>query len=712
MSASLFSRDWYRIGELKPRVREHITVHAHRYRGRRWYLLEDHMTGQVRRLTAQSYLIFGRMNGERTVDELWDIASRRLGEDMPTHEELLQLLASLYQSNLIRMDISGDVSELFERGSEAKRKRWMGKLKSPLSIQIPLLDPDRFLQATLKYVRPVFTRSALALYCVLLFSMLFLVGRHWDELTGNIVDNVLAADNLALLWFIYPVIKIFHELGHGYCIKRNGGEVHELGIMLLVLMPMPYVDASASSAFPDKKQRMLVGLAGILVELFFAALAMLVWINAEPGLAKSIAFNIMFIAGVSTVLMNGNPLLRFDGYYVLADYLEIPNLAQRATTYWGWLVKRLLFGVTDVESPANDRREALWLFWYGLSALIYRLFLTVTIFLFVAQKYFLLGVILALWSLTGTLLWPNLKLLFTTWRDSQSSSGSRSPRIMMPLVGGLFVLALFALPLPLSTSIEGIVRVNDERRVLAGENCFVTEVTQSAGALVAKGEQLLSCSNPRLEATKITLAQQYIEVLAQRQGAWDDPVQISIYEEELARLGDEIAVNRKQLESLRLYSQAEGVWWVKSAVDLPGRFLSRGDLVGYVTASSDVSVLGMIPESDIELIRDHLLSVEVIRASSLNQALKPTNWHIFPAATTELVSDVLGEEGGGSIVVDPSDPSAKALQRYFLIELKFASVPNPRVEERVLVKFNHPAEPVIYRLYRLVRRTFLQYFNV
>jgi len=283
---------------------------------------------------------------------------------------------------------------------------------------------------------------------------------------------------------------------------------------------------------------------------------------------------------------------------------------------------------------------------------------------------------------------------------------------MMPLVGGLFVLALFALPLPLSTSIEGIVRVNDERRVLAGENCFVTEVTQSAGALVAKGEQLLSCSNPRLEATKITLAQQYIEVLAQRQGAWDDPVQISIYEEELARLGDEIAVNRKQLESLRLYSQAEGVWWVKSAVDLPGRFLSRGDLVGYVTASSDVSVLGMIPESDIELIRDHLLSVEVIRASSLNQALKPTNWHIFPAATTELVSDVLGEEGGGSIVVDPSDPSAKALQRYFLIELKFASVPNPRVEERVLVKFNHPAEPVIYRLYRLVRRTFLQYFNV
>ena len=134
MTATLFSRDWYRIAELKPRLRDHITVHAHRYRGKRWYLLEDHITGQVRRLTPQSYLIAGLMNGERSVDQLWDISSHRLGEEMPTHEEMLQLLASLYQGNLIRMDIGGDVDELFERGHEARRKRWLAKLKSPLSM--------------------------------------------------------------------------------------------------------------------------------------------------------------------------------------------------------------------------------------------------------------------------------------------------------------------------------------------------------------------------------------------------------------------------------------------------------------------------------------------------------------------------------------------------------------------------------------------------
>lgn len=712
MSANLFSRDWYRIAVLKPRLRDHITVHAHRYRGKRWYLLEDHITGQVRRLTPQSYLIVGLMNGERSVDQLWDITSRRLGEEMPTHEEMLQLLASLYQANLIRMDISGDVSELFERGSEAKRRRWLAKLKSPLSVQIPLIDPDRFLQATLKYVRPVFSRITLLLWCALVIVMLFLVGQHWDELTRNVTDKVLAVDNIILLWLIYPVIKLLHELGHGYCLKRNGGEVHELGIMLLVLIPMPYVDASASSAFADKKQRMLVGMAGILVELFIAALAMLVWINAEPGLIKSIAFNIIFIAGVSTVLINGNPLLRFDGYYVLADYLEIPNLGQRANQYWGWLTKRVLFGVKGHDSPAYDRREAVWLFSYGFGALVYRLFLMTTIILFIAQKYFVVGVVLALWALIGTLVWPNLKLLAKAFRDGDIRAGSRSPVLMIPLAAAVIVVLLGVLPLPLSTSIEGVVQLNDERRVLAGENCFIEKLHQQAGAMVNKGDLLVSCSNRRLQADEEILKQQYAEAIAQRQGVWDDPVQIKIYEDELDRLDEEIAENRRQLDALSFYAEADGLWWVKGAADLPGRFVTRGALVGHVLTDTNIRVLGMIPESDIELVRGRVTDVRVLKASGLYRDLRPSRWNVFPSASKELVSQILAEDAGGSVILNPAESPPKALQRYFLVNLEFETLPSTRVEERILVKFEHPPEALIYRGYRLVRRTFLKYFNV
>lgn len=713
MSATLFSHDWYQIADLKPRLRDHITVNAHRYRGKRWYVLEDHVTGQVRRLSSQSYLIVGLMNGERTIDRLWELSSQRLGEEIPTHEEMLQLLASLYQANLVRMDISGDIGELFERGQEAQRKQWMAKLKSPLSIKIPLVDPERFLLATQKYVKPLFSMVVLLLWCLLIISMLTLVGQHWKELTENVSDRILAADNIVLLWLIYPVIKLLHELGHGYCIKRGGGEVHELGVMLLVFIPMPYVDASSSSAFADKKQRMLVGSAGIIVELFIASLAMLVWANAEPGMIKSIAYNIIFIAGVSTVLVNGNPLLRFDGYYILADYLEIPNLGQRANQYWGWLCKRFIFGVQGVASPAYDKREALWLFSYGFGALIYRLFLMVSIILFVAQQYFVIGVILALWSFIGTLIWPNLKMLYKTWQDSDIRSGSRSPTVMIPVCTGIIALLLGLLPLPLTTSVEGVVQMNKQHRVLAEESCFIEQLYKQAGEAVYKGDLLLSCENRQLRTEQQVLQQQYEEANAQRQSVWNDPVQLKIYDDELLRLQSELTESQKRLASLRLYAQAAGIWSVRSGADLPGVFVKRGDLIGYVITDNNITVRGMIPESEIELVRGYVVAMHALKSSDLSIALTPSSWSVFPAATRDPVSQILTEAAGGKVTMDPSaKDSPKSLQQYFIVALKFDSLPVTYVEERIHLQFEHPPEAIIYRIYRLVRRTFLEYFDV
>ncbi len=712
MSATLFSRDWYRIADLKPHLRRHVKVSAHRYRGRRWYLLEDQVTGQIRRITPESYLMVGLMNGSRSVDTLWQLASERLGESMPTHEEMLQLLANLYQANLIRMDLSGDISELFERGKEATRKRWLGKLKSPLSIQIPLLDPERFLQASQKYVKPLFSPVFALIWIALFVNMLILAGQHWDELSDNVSDRVLAADNLLLLWLIYPIIKLLHELGHGYCVKRGGGEVHELGIMLLVLIPMPYVDASSSSAFANKKQRMLVGSAGILVELFIAALAMIVWANAEAGLAKSIAYNILFIAGVSTVLVNGNPLLRFDGYYILADFLEIPNLAQRANQYWGWLTKSILFGVKGLPSPAYDKREALWLFFYGFAAFIYRLFLMVTIVLFVAQQYFFLGIILAVWSVVGTFVWPNLKILFKAWRDSDITSGRRSPTLVVALCSGLVVFLFGVLPFPLSTSIEGVVQFNDERRVIAHENCFIRNIRSTPGSFVKQGELLLSCDNRELKTALLVLQQQLAEAVAQRQGGWDDPVNLKIYDDELARLKSEIQEAETRIASLEIYAKADGMWSLNKPTDLSGKFIKRGELIGHILADERVTVRGMIPEADIKLVRDHTETLVAYKASDLHQQWSPADWKVFPSTTKQVVSQVLTEAGGGTIMLSPAEAEPTTLLPYFLVLTEFEHLPRVRVDERVFLKFEHPPEALVYRTYRLLRRTFLTYFDV
>lgn len=713
MSSSLFSSDWYQIAGLKPRLRDHVTVHAHRYRGRRWYVLEDHVTGQVRRLSPQSYLIVGLMNGERTIDRLWELSSHRLGEEMPTHEELLQLLASLYKANLVGMDISGDISELFERGQDAERQRWFAKLKSPLSIKIPLVDPERFLVATQRYMKLFFTKIFLLIWCALIINTLVITGQNWDELTKNVTDRVLAADNLMLMWLIYPLIKLVHELGHGYCVKRGGGEVHELGIMLLVLLPMPYVDASSTAAFADKKLRVLVSSAGIVVEMFIAAIAMLIWVNAEPGMVKSIAYNIIIIAGLSTILVNGNPLLRFDGYYILSDYIEIPNLGQRANQYWGWLCKRFMFGISGLASPAYDRREALWLFFYGVASYIYRLFLMVTIVLFVAQQYFFIGVVLAIWALVGTLIWPNIKLIKKAWQDPDINVGSRSAKVMIPLAAALVAVLVGVVPMPLTTSVEAVVQMNEQHRVLVEESCFIEKLHRQPGELVSKGELLISCENPQLYTEQLVLQHQAAQVDAERQGVWNNPVQINIFDEELVRLDSQMKELAVRIESLNIFAQAQGVWSVRNAADLQGTFLKRGSLVGYLIDDSNVSVRGMIPESEIDLVRENVATVRAIQTSELSVALTPRAWSVFPAATKEPVSPMLTEAAGGSIVMDPSTSETPlSLRRYFIVALEFENLPVTYVEERLHLQFEHPPEALIYRGYRLIRRTFLEYFDV
>src|SRR4029077_13640502 len=170
----------------------------------------------------------------------------------------------------------------------------------------------------------------------------------------------------------FLVLKALHELGHGYAVKAFGGTVHEIGIMFLVFAPMPYVDASAASEFRSKWQRALVGAAGMLVEVFIAALALYVWLAVEQGLVRAFAYNVIVVAGISTVIFNGNPLLRYDGYYILSDLLEIPNLAQRATRYWGHLVYSYLFR-TEGQEFSGTPGERAWFLFYAPSAFAYRM---------------------------------------------------------------------------------------------------------------------------------------------------------------------------------------------------------------------------------------------------------------------------------------------------------------------------------------------------
>ena len=336
---------WTAIAPLRLRLAPQVRFSRQIIRGEVWYILRDPLSGRHFRVTSEAHMILELLDGSRTFEQVYRLAEGRLAQQTPPQQEVLDLLLQLHGTDLLRGMPLRDSRQLAERAAAARHTRIMRNLKSLLAIRVPLINPDRFLDRTRGIGRALFSPIGFALWLLVVGWAAIEVGANWAELTGNVTERVLAADNLPLLTLAFVIAKLVHEFGHGFAVKRWGGEVNEMGITLLVFMPVPYVEASSSATFHSKWQRVAVGAAGMYVELLLAAAAMFAWLHLEPGLLRALAFNTMVVAGVSTVVINANPLLRYDGYFILADLIEIPNLAPRSYRYLGDLVQRYLFGV-------------------------------------------------------------------------------------------------------------------------------------------------------------------------------------------------------------------------------------------------------------------------------------------------------------------------------------------------------------------------------
>lgn len=713
MTESLFSQSWYRVADLKIRLRQHAVIHRHTYRDKLTYILQDHVTGQFHRFTPEAYQIIGLMDGEKTLQQIWEIACEKLGDDMPTQSEVITLVAKLNRANVIQSDILPDIEDLHSRHHEFERRRLLQQFKSPLSIRIPLLDPENFLRKTMPLVSPLIGfGGALLWITVVIYGFIQLVV-HWEVLTSNIGDRVLALENLVLIAMTYPVVKAIHELGHAYCVKKWNGEVHEIGIMFLVFFPVPYVDATAASAFPSKYHRMLVGAAGILVEAFLAALAMIIWTYVEQGAVRALMFNVMLISGFSTLLFNGNPLLRFDAYYVLADYLEMPNLGIRGNNYIGYLVKRYLFGVEELISPAASKSEAFWLAGYALASFIYRIFITIGISLFVGSKYFVFGTIICLWFIYLMIVSPMIKVISKPMTDPQLINKRSRVFFISSALLTLLVAFLFFLPLPLATRAEGIIWVSDQAYIRSEVNGFISRIAVNSNEYVTSGNVLVDMENPQLDAKVDLLDAQVRESEARYQASLEDKVASEIIREEYRYILQEYQRELERQSKLQIKAKHSGTLVIYDHNNMLGRFISRGEMLGYVVDYNNLPVMVMVKEDDIDQVRNDTLSVELRFVSNPDEVFTGKIRRIVPSSTRNLISPVLSINGGGNIALDPNaENQDQTFEPYFQIEIDVPEAVPTRIEERIHVLFKHEPEPIAKRWYRVIRRVFLRQFNV
>jgi len=712
MAPNRLSPSWYRVAALRPRLRSHARVHRHEYRGRRWYVLQDRISRRSHRLNPPAHYLVGLMDGRRTLQELWDAAVQRFGDDAPTQDEVIQLLGQLHAADLVQSEGAPDVEELLRRARRTRNRTLMAKLLAPLAIKVPLFDPDRMLERWLPWFRPLFGRAGALLWLALVGWGAFSAAQHWNELTQDIGNRVLAPENLLVLGLVFPLLKAAHEFGHACAVKAWGGEVHEMGVMFLVMMPVPYVDASAASAFPQRRQRVIVGAAGMAVELCIASAALLFWLDMQPGLPRAVLFNVMLIAGVSTVLFNANPLLRFDGYYILSDLIDIPNLRQRAQQYLGAVLQRGLFGIANDAVQATPR-EAAWFLFFSIASFIYRLTVTFAIAVFIGSHYFVVGVLLAIWAVATGIFAPVLWLVgFIAFSPRLRRHRTRAVLTSTALAAALFVL-VFVVPVPSWTNAQGVLWDAEQSVVRSGADGFVQRVAAQPGSRVRRGDPLVEADDPLLAPRLKMVRAEKEGAEARYQAERMENLSASLLTlEKLKALDADLQRLEERMRDLVVRAPGDGIFALAAPENLPGRYLKQGEQIAHVIPEGRVTCRVLVTQQQVHLVRSGTRAVRARLAERPRETVEARVLREVPLAMDRLPSLALSQAGGGEVALDPRTGAPKALQTHFELEIELLTERPVGAGGRVYVRFDHEPETVGRQVWRAAQQLYLKLFAV
>lgn len=655
-----FSESWYRICERRISLRPYVRITRQMYRGERWHVISDPFGNQFFRLRPAVYEFVARLSSEKTVQEVWDECLDLFPNDAPGQPEIIRLLAQLFHSNLIQSDQPADSAQLFERHRKRREQETRSRLLNIMFARFHLIDPDRFLRRTLPFVRPIFGRIGAALWLLVVAGGIKALVDNAPDLFDQ-TQAVLAPGNLALLYLALVLLKTLHEFGHAYVCRYFGGEVHDMGVMLLIFTPLPYVNATAAWSFRERWKRVLVGASGIMVEVFIAGIAAMVWAVTGSGTLNALAYNMVFIASVSTVLFNGNPLLRYDGYYILSDLIDQPNLHTRATGVWKHLIERRGFGMRDgvaTENPAGSASDAVGLAIFAALSGVYRIIVFGGILLFVGSRFLLIGVIMAVICAVSWILTPIFKLFrYIAQEPRLHRTRGRAAGVLAAAIA--IVLFIFGvLPFPVSVVAPGMVQAVEHAKV-AGESAgFLREIIAQPGTWVEEGQPLVRLDDPELHYSLEQARAQLLETQALMRQALDtQPANIEPLARSIEVLQARIADIESRIDSLTVRARHEGLWVASEIEELHGVWVARGAVLGDIVDTREMRFLAVIGQNEAaRVFGEEPRRASVKLRGQAARRIPVALVTVLPGERTRLSSPALGWTGGGEIAVDPRDP--------------------------------------------------------
>lgn len=711
MRESLFSPLWHRFSQQRPRLRSHVSVQQQQYRDRTWYLLTNTSNGNHYRINQVAYQFVGRCDGQHSVQAVWDSLLESLGDDAPTQDEIIALLNELDQRDLIRYEAQPNIKGMFRRKKEKTQQQRRAAI-NPFAMRLPLWDPSDFV-AGLRWLGVlIFNPIVLLAWLAAVGSALLSASAHWAEISAHFASHMSTPRYLFLAWLTFPFVKALHELGHALAVHHWGGQVRETGITLFLLTPAPYVDASASSVFRRTYQRVLVGAIGMMVELLIAAAALLVWFSAQPGIIQDMAFVVMFICSVSTVLFNGNPLLRFDAYYILCDTFDLPNLATRSRTFWVNIFKRMVLGTRGMVPFEVAPGEGKWLATYSPLSYIFTLVIMSYAVLWLGSQSFVVGVLGALFVMVVLVAMPLNRLIQNILDTAPIGSARMRAKFLIFTGISVFVLSFFLIPVPFISTAQGVVWIPDEAHIRPEVEGFIQELHVKHGEQVEPGQVLMVLEDTELMAEHAALSKQAEAMEADQFNlVFHDPARAMEMVGKIEKLKAESQRLEEKINSLMVRSQAKGTLVMPHQDDMPGAYVKKGQLLGYVLNQNAVTVRVAVPEPDAALLRERNSRIRVRTADHPQDEIAAELSSDTNSVTRALPSAALVDTNGGRYPADPSDPEGlTTLDPVVLIDVLLPSVMLERSGVRALVRFDHGNEPLAHQAYRQLRQLFLRYF--
>jgi putative peptide zinc metalloprotease protein len=558
--------------KLPIRMRPDLVARRQHYLGRSYWIVKDPLGLNYYRFQEEEFAILQMLDGETNLDDIKDRFEEEFPPQKITLEELQQFLGTLHRSGLVVADLPGQGRQLAKRRAERKRKEFLAAISNILCIRCKGFDPERLLNWLYPKVRWFYSPWTVACCLMLAISALALVVAQFDIFRSRLPDfhQFFSVHNIFLLTVVLGCTKIMHEFGHGLACKHFGGECHEMGIMILVLTPCLYCNVSDSWLLPNKWRRAYIGAAGIYVELMLASICTFLWWYSTPGLLNNLCLNVMFICSVTTVIFNANPLLRYDGYYILSDVMEIPNLRQKATTITGRKLSEWCLGMEPSEDPFLPQRNQMFFVLYSIAAIVYRWIIAFSICWFLYRLFLSwhlefvgkLVVVASLYGLFAVPLYQAGKFFYVPGRIEQV----KKPHFYTSLgILTALLLAFFFLPLPYSVLCPFRLQPRDASPVWVHVPGKLVSVSVKPGQRVAEGQLLarLESSDVELAVAKLegTVADYQTQIAnAMQQSIRDFHVagQLPQLHEALAAAEDELKEKRADAKRLRLVAPVAG----------------------------------------------------------------------------------------------------------------------------------------------------------